>query len=305
MQDGVRIVNCARGELIDLEALGAALESGKVAGAALDVFPDEPTTEHPLFARENVVVTPHLGASTAEAQDRAGTDTAVQVRAALTGGVVTNAVNLGAPLPEAIAPFVPLCSSLGTLAQGLAQGGVDRVEASFRGRIAEHDTRVLGIAVLAGILRGHTEEQVNLVNASALAEERGIELTEVKEAVSEDFTELVTVRVGQGADAIEVAGTGVGPRNSPYLVSAWGQSFYMPLAEHLAIFRYADEPGMIGKVGTTFGEHGVNIVSAAVGAGAKGDEAVMALTTDAPVPGELIDAIAGGDGFFAGRAIEL
>jgi D-3-phosphoglycerate dehydrogenase len=305
MKDGVRIVNCARGELIDLEALEAALESGKVAGAALDVFPEEPTTEHPLFGRENVVVTPHLGASTAEAQDRAGTDTAMQVRAALTGGVVTTAVNLGAPLPEAVAPFVPLCSSLGTLAQGLAQGAVDRVEATFRGRIAEHDTRVLGIAVLAGILGGHTEEQVNLVNASALAEERGIELTEIKEAASEDFTELVTVRVGHGADAIEVAGTGVGPRNTPYLVGVWGQSFYMPLAEHLAIFRYADQPGMIGQVGTTFGEHGVNIVSAAVGAGAEGDEAVMALTTDAPVPEELIDAIAGGDGFFAGRAIEL
>jgi D-3-phosphoglycerate dehydrogenase / 2-oxoglutarate reductase len=305
MRDGVRIVNCARGELIDLEALGAALESGKVAGAALDVFPDEPTTEHALFGRENVVVTPHLGASTAEAQGRAGTDTAMQVRAALTGGVVTTAVNLGAPLPEAVAPFVPLCSSLGTLAQGLAQGGVDRVEAIFRGPIAEHDTRVLGIAVLAGILRGHTEEQVNLVNASALAEERGIELTEVKDVVSEDFTELVTVRVGDGAEAIEVSGTGVGPRNTPYLVGAWGQSFYMPLAEHLAIFRYADEPGMIGRVGTRFGESGVNIVSAAVGAGAKGDEAVMALTTDATVPDELVDAIVGGEGFFAGRAIEL
>ena len=305
MKDGVRIVNCARGELIDLEALGAALESGKVAGAALDVFPEEPTTEHPLFARENVVVTPHLGASTAEAQDRAGTDTAMQVRAALTGGVVTTAVNLGAPLPEAVAPFVPLCSSLGTLAQGLAQGGVDRVEVSFRGRIAEHDTRVLGIAVLAGILRGHTEEQVNLVNASALAEERGIDLTEIKEAASEDFTELITVRVGAGTDAIEVAGTGVGPRNIPYLVGAWGQSFYMPLAEHLAIFRYADQPGMIGRVGTTLGERGVNIVSAAVGAGQEGNEAVMALTTDAPVPPDLIETIAEGDGFFAGRGVEL
>ncbi len=305
MKDGVRIVNCARGELIDLEALLPALESGKVAGAALDVFPEEPTTEHPLFGRDDVVVTPHLGASTAEAQDRAGTDTAKQVRAALTGGVVTTAVNLGAPLPEAVAPFVSLCSNLGTLAQGLAQGGVDRVELEVRGRIAEHDTRVLGIAVLAGILQGHTEEQVNLVNASALAEQRGIELTQIEETASEDFTEQLTVRAGHGAETIEVSGTGVGPRNSPYLIGAWGQSFYMPLAEHLAIFRYADQPGMIGKVGSAFGEHGVNIVSAAVGATEGQDEAVMALTTDAPVPPSVIDEIAGGEGFVAGRAVEL
>jgi D-3-phosphoglycerate dehydrogenase len=308
MRDGVRIVNCARGELVDLEALEAGLESGKVAGAALDVFPSEPMTDHPLFARDDVVVTPHLGASTAEAQDRAGTHTAEQVRAALTGGVVTNAVNIAAVRPEemeALAPFVPLCESLGRLAAGLASGTVERVRAEFRGRIAEHDTRLLGIAVLVGVLSGHTEEQVNLVNASAVAEERGIELVEVKESGSDDFTELITVRVASGDEEVEAAGTGVGPRNVPYLVGVWGQSFYMPLAEHLAIFRYADEPGMIGRVGTTFGEHGVNIVSAAVGAKAGDDEAVMALTTDAPVPGDLIDAIAGGSGFFAGRAIEL
>ena len=305
MRDGVRIVNCARGELIDLEALQAALESGKVGGAALDVFPQEPMTEHPLFGRDDVVVTPHLGASTAEAQDRAGTDTAQQVRAALTGGVVTNAVNLGAPLPELIAPFVALVENLAAVAQGLAQGGVDRVEAEFRGRIAEHDTRVLGIAVLAGILRGHTEEQVNLVNASALAEERGIELTEIKDTVSADFTELITVRVGHGADAIEVSGTGVGPRNVPYLVGVWGQSFYLPLAEHLAVFRYSDQPGMIGRVGTAFGEEGVNIVSAAVGAEANGGQAVMVLTTDAPVSQATIDTILELDGFAEGRAIDL
>jgi D-3-phosphoglycerate dehydrogenase len=305
MKDGVRIVNCARGELIDLDALSAALESGKVAGAALDVFPEEPMTEHPLFDRDDVVVTPHLGASTAEAQDRAGTDTAQQVRAALGGGVVTNAVNLGAPLPEAIAPFVPLCESLGAVAQGLAQGGVDRLEVELRGRIAEHDTRVLGIAVLAGTLRGHTEEQVNLVNAGALAEERGIELTEIKDASSEDFTELVTVRCGHGPDAIEVAGTGVGPRNVPYLVGVWGQSFYLPLAEHLAVFRYSDQPGMIGRVGTAFGEEGVNIVSAAVGAEANGGQAVMVLTTDAPVSQGTIDRILELDGFAEGRAIDL
>jgi D-3-phosphoglycerate dehydrogenase len=305
MRDGVRIVNCARGELIDLEALAAALDSGKVAGAALDVFPDEPVTEHPLFGRDNVVVTPHLGASTAEAQDRAGTDTAEQVRAALTGGVVTNAVNLGAPVPEAVAPFVSLCEDLGALAQGLAEGGVDRIEAEFRGRLAEHDTRVLGIAVLAGALRGHTEEHVNLVNAGALAEERGIELTEIKDATSEDFTELIIVRAGHGPGAVEVAGTGVGPRNVPYLVGVWGQSFYLPLARHLAVFRYSDQPGMIGRVGTCFGEEGVNIASAAVGAESDGGQAVMVLTTDAAVAQATIERITQLDGFAEGRAVDL
>ncbi len=304
MRDGVRIVNCARGELIDLDALLAALESGKVAGAALDVFPEEPFTEHPLFEREDVVVTPHLGASTAEAQDRAGIVTAEQVRAALTGGVVTNAVNIAAVRPEAmeaLAPFVPLCERLGRLAQGIGGGAIDRVEVSFHGRIAEHDTRLLGIAVLVGILSGHTEEPVNLVNAPAMAEARGIELIELKEAASDDFTELIRVRLGD----VEVAGTGVGPRNIPYLTGVWGQSFYMPFADHLAIFRYADQPGMIGRVGTAFGEHGVNIVSAAVGAEASGTEAVMALTTDAPVPGPVIDEIASGSGFYDGRAVDL
>ena len=151
---------------------------------------------------------------------------------------------------EALAPFVPLCEKLGRLAQGLGDGSVDRVSAEFRGRLASHDTRLLGIAVLVGILSGNTEEPVNLVNAPQMAEERGIELAETKDAGAEDFTELVTVRVGSGDGEVEVAGTGVGPRNEPYLVSAWGESFYLPFAEHIAVFRYADQPGMIGRVGT-------------------------------------------------------
>ncbi|HEX2127891.1 MAG TPA: phosphoglycerate dehydrogenase [Solirubrobacterales bacterium] len=308
MRDGARIVNCARGPLVDLDALERGLESGKLAGAALDVFPEEPFTEHPLFERDDVVVTPHLGASTAEAQDRAGTDTAEQVKRALTGGVVTTAVNIAAVRPEtmeALAPFVPLCEKLGTLAQGLANRPIDRLQVEFRGRIAEHDTRLLGIAVLVGILSGHTEEQVNLVNAPTMAEERGIDLIEVKEAASEDFTELVKVSIGEGEDRVEVAGTGVGPKNIPHLVQVWGQDFYIPFADHLAIFRYADQPGMIGRVGSAFGEHGVNIVSAAVGATEGEREAVMALTTDAPVPADVIDEIAAQDGFFVGRAVDL
>jgi D-3-phosphoglycerate dehydrogenase len=308
MKRGARLVNCARGELVDLDAVLAGLEAGELGGAALDVFPSEPFTDHPIFARDDVVVTPHLGASTAEAQDRAGVVTAEQVTAALTGGVVTNAVNIAAVRPEemeALAPFVPLCEKLGRLAQGLGDGSVDRVTAEFRGRIAAHDTRLLGVAVLAGILSGHTEEPVNLVNAPQMAEERGIELVETKDSGSEDFTELITVRLGTDGEAAEVSGTGVGPRNEPYLVSVWSESFYLPFAEHLAVFRYADRPGMIGRVGTIFGEEGVNIVSAAVGASAGGEQAVMALTTDAPVRGETIARILELEGFSLGRSVDL
>ncbi|HEY2056372.1 MAG TPA: NAD(P)-dependent oxidoreductase, partial [Solirubrobacterales bacterium] len=309
MKDGARIVNCARGELIVLDDLFAGLESGKLAGAALDVFPSEPFTEHPIFARGDVVVTPHLGASTAEAQDRAGVVTAEQVTEALTGGVVTNAVNIAAVRPEemeALAPFVPLCEKLGRLAQGLGEGSVDRVAVEFRGKLASYDTRLLGIAVLVGILSGNTETPVNLVNAPQMAEERGIELTETKEPGSEDFTELVTVRLGSGDAEVEVAGTGVGPKNEPYLVSAWRESFYLPFAEHITVFRYADQPGMIGRVGTAFGEEGVNIVSAAVGAEQDGgNSAVMALTTDAPVRPEALRKILDLDGFSIGRSVDL
>ena len=308
MKDGVRIVNCARGELIDLDALLTGLESGKVAGAALDVFPEEPFTDHPVLARPDVIVTPHLGASTAEAQDRAGVVTAEQVTAVLTGGMPTNAVNIAAVRPEvmeALAPLVPLCEKLGRLAQGLGDGSVDRVTAEFRGRIAEHDTRLLGIAVLVGILSGHTEEPVNLVNAPQMAEDRGIELTETKDSLSEDFTELVRVRIESGSEAVEVAGTAVGPRSIPYLVSVWGEDFYLPFSDHLAVFRYVDQPGMIGRVGTMFGEEGVNIISAAVGAEAGSDRAVMALTTDAPVRAETIEKILGQEGFSLGRSVDL
>jgi D-3-phosphoglycerate dehydrogenase len=308
MRDGVRIVNCARGELIDLDALIEGLDSGKVAGAALDVFPEEPFTEHPILQRGDVVVTPHLGASTAEAQDRAGVVTAEQVTAALTGGVVTTAVNIAAVRPEVmeqLAPFVPLCEKLGRLAQALAGGAPDRVEVEFRGRLADQDTRILGIAALVGILSGHTEEPVNLVNAPHMADERGIDLTETRDAASADFTELVVVRLQTGEDSVEVAGTGVGPRNIPYIASVWGEDFYLPFAEHLAIFRYTDQPGMIGRVGTIFGEEGVNIISAAVGAEPDGETAVMALTTDAPANQSTIDRILELEGFFVGRAVSL
>ena len=199
MKDGVRIINCARGELLVDEALKDALDSGKVAGAALDVFPAEPITDYPLFdGYDNVVVTPHLGASTTEAQDRAGVQTAEQVVAALTGGVVSTAVNIPAVSREdmeVLGPYLPLAQRLGRLATALADGDIARVECEYLGHLAGRDTRLLTLATLNGVLAGHTEEEVNLVNAPSLAEERGIEVAETKELVARDFTDLVRITV--------------------------------------------------------------------------------------------------------------
>jgi D-3-phosphoglycerate dehydrogenase len=309
MRDGVRIINVARGELIDHEALQRALESGKVGGAALDVFPEEPITEHPLFGMDGVIVTPHLGASTAEAQDRAGVITAEQVAAALEGGMVTNAVNIPRLSPEdmeQLGPLMPLCRRLGRLAMALGEASsVDRIQIRYEGRLSEFDTRLLTISVLNGVLQGHTEEPVNFVNAHTLAEERGIAVAEQKESESDNFTELIRVEVVSDSGSVEVAGTGFGPRQVPHLVSVYGQSFNMELADHLAFFRYRDQPGMIGRVGEVFGRLGVNIHSAAVGAQEGADEAVMAVTTNAPVPQEVIDEIAAMPDFRTGRAVSL
>ncbi len=307
MKPGVRIVNCARGELVDLDALVEGLENGTVAGAALDVFPEEPFTEHPVLTRADVVVTPHLGASTTEAQDRAGIDTAEQVIAALTGGVVTNAVNIPAVGPaamESLMPFVPLCQTLGRIASGLFSGKIDGVEVEFRGDVADNDTRLLVVAALSGLLSGYTAEAVNLVNASHLADERGIEVTETQVAEAEEFTDLVRITVRSNGDTVSVGGTTVGPRDVPYLVSLWDESFYLPVEDHMAVFRYSDRPGMIGQVGSTLGEQGVNINSAAVGAESGGDSAVMVVTADAPVTQETIEAITRQDGFSAGYSID-
>jgi D-3-phosphoglycerate dehydrogenase / 2-oxoglutarate reductase len=307
-KDGVRVLNVARGGLLVTEDLKAALDSGKVAGAALDVFETEPITEHPLFGYPNVVVTPHLGASTAEATDRAGVQTAEQVIAALTGGSVTTAVNapaIAAEDLEVLGPFLPLCRHLGRLATTLAEGApLDRIEIECLGRIAERDTRPLGLGVLVGALAGRTEEEVNAVNAPHMAEERGIELVETTRSVARDFTDLVRVTVG----GHRVVGTVLGRRDRAHLLEAWGQRFNLQLEDHLALFRYRDVPGMIGRVGTVLGEHGVNIASAAVGHapdGAEGDCAVMVVTTDQAVPRAVVDELVASEGFVEGKAVSL
>ena len=314
---GVRILNVARGPLVVDADLQAALDSGQVAGAALDVFRSEPVTEHPLFSYANVIVTPHLGASTAEATDRAGFQAAEQVVAALTGGVVTSAVNvpaISAEDMEMLGPYLPLCNSLGRIAIALAVASgapVDELRADVFGRLAERDTRLLTLEVLRGALDGHVEEDVNAVNAPAIAEERGLQVTESKHRVARDFTDFVRVEIRGGESRLRVAGTLFGRRNRPHLIEAWGQRFDVQLESHITLFRYQDLPGMLGRVGTAFGEHGVNIVSAAVGRqpdedpSGDGQLAAMVITTTTPVPQTVVDEIVSGDGFVAGQTVAL
>jgi D-3-phosphoglycerate dehydrogenase len=187
----------------------------------------------------------------------------------------------------------------------VAGSSVERVESEFRGGIAERDTRLLSIQVLLGVLQGHTEEEVNEVNAPAIAEERAIDVAEVKRSTARDYTDLVRVTVSSGTEDVRAVGTLIGRRNRPHLLEAWGQRFDVQLEQHITLFRYRDVPGMIGRVGTIFGEHGINIVSAAVGHQPEDGLAVMVLTTDTAVPHDVIDEVVAGEGFEAGRTVSL
>jgi D-3-phosphoglycerate dehydrogenase / 2-oxoglutarate reductase len=293
MPDGARLVNAARGELVDEEALLKALRSGKLAGAALDVFSAEPYSG-PLLELDNVVVTPHLAASTEEAQDRAGVIVAEQVAAALEGELVTNAVNLPSIRPEdleVLGPFVPLAAKLGRLAMELAGGRADQVTLTYFGNLSEYDTRLLTAAALNGAFQGRFEQEVNYVNAPLLAEERGIEVIEQRRRSSRDFTNLVRVGVTSDGEELRVAGTTIGRENRIWLVSALGFELELELAPLLVFFQYDDVPGVIGRVGTLFGDAGVNIANMAVSRTRRGGKALMALSIDSEAPPELVERV--------------
>jgi D-3-phosphoglycerate dehydrogenase / 2-oxoglutarate reductase len=293
MREGVRLVNAARGELLDEAALVEALQSGKVAAAALDVFDDEPYSG-PLLEIDNVVVTPHLAASTEEAQDRAGVIVAEQVAAALEGALVTNAVNIpsiGAEDLEVLGPFIPLAASLGRLAMELARGRAERIELAYYGTLAGYDTRLLTVAALNGAFQGRADQPVNYVNAPVIAAERGVEVVEERRRASRDFTNLVRVAVRSNGDELRVAGTTIGREHRRWLVSALGFELEMELAPLMALFRYDDVPGVIGRVGTLFGEAGVNIANMAVSRTNQGGKALMAVSIDTPAPRELMDSL--------------
>jgi D-3-phosphoglycerate dehydrogenase len=290
---GIRIVNVARGGIVDEAALAEAIRAGRVAGAALDVFAAEPTTESPLFGLPQVVVTPHLGASTREAQDKAGDTIAEQVALALRDEFVPFAVNVSAAeASETVRPFLPLAERLGELYSGLAEGVPDVLEIEYAGQLADYDTRILTLSVLKGVFGRVTDEPVSYVNAPRMASERGVEVRDTSTSTAHDYVNLVTIRGGDHA----IAGTLVGLRAEPRIVMLDGHTTDLPPAKNMLVVRNDDRPGMIAFVAGVLADAGVNIDDMHLGRSDRGEAAVQVIATDVAVPPEVRDAIRAGDG---------
>ena len=309
MKEGARLVNTSRGGIVDERALVNAIRSGRLAGAALDVFAQEPpSASNPLLVFDQVVVTPHLGASTVEAQDKAGTSIAEMVRLALRGEFVPHAVNVSGAgeVDEQVRPFLSLAGKLGALLTGLADGPIRAVEAEYLGPFAERDTRALTLAALRGSLSPVVNEPVSLVNAPLIARERGVHVSERKSPVSRTYSNLMSLRADTDAGEITVGGTVIGTRpEGERLVQVLEFELDMPPARYMAFFVYEDRPGVIGKVGTILGQAGVNIAWAAVGRNDPGGPALMAITVDSPIPADRLAEIELVVGAKSAKALEL
>ncbi len=281
----LRVINVARGGIVDEQALADCVRDGIIAGAAVDVFATEPTTSSPLFELDSIVVTPHLGASTREAQDKAGDTIADMVLLALEGEFVPFAVNVdAAEANETLRPFLPLAESLGRLFASLVQGAPDSLEVCTEGDIAGYDTRILSLAAIKGFFSAVTEEQVTFVNAPQLAKQAGLEVRDTACATSPDFVNLVTLRGG----GHNISGTLVGRRSEQRIVMVDGHHFDVPPSEHMLMVKNDDRPGVIGTVGTLLGLAGVNIADMDVGRAASPGTAVMLIAPTAMVPDEVI-----------------
>ena len=286
---GVRIINCARGGLIDEAALKEGLDSGHIAGAALDVFVTEPAREHPLFGTPNFVATPHLGASTTEAQVNVAIQVAEQMAEYLTTGGVTNALNmpsLSAEEAPRLKPYMALAEALGSLVGQLAHGELVNIAIEVEGAAAELNQKPITSAVLAGLMRVHSDT-VNMVNAPYLAKERGLDVREVRRDREGDYHTLVRVTVGTQTGDRSVAGTLFG-NGAPRLVELFGIKVEADLSGHMLYIVNEDAPGFIGRLGTTLGEAGVNIGTFHLGRRSAGGEAVLLLSVDEEVKPDLI-----------------
>ncbi|HJQ45878.1 MAG TPA: phosphoglycerate dehydrogenase [Amycolatopsis sp.] len=305
-KQGVIIVNAARGGLIDEDALADAIRSGHVGGAGIDVFVSEPTTASPLFELSNVVVTPHLGASTAEAQDRAGTDVAHSVLLALRGDFVPDAVNVagGGVVGEEVRPYLPLTQKLGTVVSALSQKAPSSVSVKVSGELSTEDVKVLQLAALRGVFSGVVEDQVTFVNAPRLAEELGVRVELTTESESPNWRSLVTVRaVHEDGSAVTVSGSVTGKDAVQKLVEVNGRHFDIRAEGHVLLLEYPDRPGVMGRVGTVLGEASVNIEAAQISQTKGGADAIMLLRVDREVDSHLLEPIAATVGARTIRAI--
>jgi D-3-phosphoglycerate dehydrogenase len=293
VKPGLVLVNAARGGIVDEVALYAALKEGRIGAAGLDVFAQEPCVDSPLFELENVVATPHLGASTDEAQEKAGLAVARSVRLALSGELVPDAVNVqGGVIAEDVRPGIPLTEKLGRIFTGLAGEVAQSIDVEVRGEITDYDVKVLELAALKGVFAAIVEEQVSYVNAPLLAAERGTAVRLVTDAESPDHRNLITLR-GTLADGsqVSVSGTLIGIHQKERLVEVNGFDVDLEPTDHLAFFQYGDRPGMVGTVGGILGDAGVNIAGMQVARDAKGGHALVALSVDSAIPTEALTEI--------------
>ncbi len=291
MKKGVVLINAARGGIIVEKELAEAIKAGQIGGAALDVFETEPCQNSPLFELDEIVCTPHLGASTDEAQDRAGIMIAEQVDSVLQGRPASFSVNMTSVSPEnmeAVTPFFELCGYMGALFNGLFEGNLESIEVGYFGKIADQDTRILTNMILIKILEKYSAESVNQVNAPLIAEEKGLVVKESKSSHSKDYINLITL-TGNGKDAgLSVSGTVTGIRNQPRFVSIDKYAIDMVPSRFMAFIRYDDVPGQIGRIGMSFGELNINIAAMHVGRKKIGGEAVMGINTDSELTPEMV-----------------
>ncbi len=293
MKPTVRIINCARGGLIDEEALFKAVEAGKVAGAAVDVFAKEPVTDSILFQSDKIIVTPHLGASTTEAQASVALEVAEQVMAVLKGQPAKYAVNapqIPAEILAVLAPFLQVASTLGSLARQLMEGQMNRIQIKYSGEIANYDTSAVKASIIGGLLEGISEERVNLVNATIIAAQRGIKIMEQKETTCENYASLITLEVVTNAGTTIVAGTVL--RGETHIVRV--NDFWpdiIPTGGYFLFSDHRDRPGLIGAVGTITGEADINISSMQLARLQPRGQALMILALDEALPEEQIQEI--------------
>ena len=306
VKPSVIVVNAARGGIVDEQALYEAIVDGRVAGAGLDVYAKEPCTDSPLFGLESVVATPHLGASTDEAQEKAGIAVARSVRQALSGELVPDAVNVqGGQLAEPIKPLVPLAERVGAIACGLAEAAVERVEVQVRGEVIDHDVRVLELSALKGVFQMLVHDPVSFVNAPVLAEQRGVDVALLTDRDAGDHRSAVRVVLTlTDGTTVAVAGTIAGPRHTAKVIEVDGFDIDVPVSEHMAVFRYHDRPGVVGIVGRVLGDAGVNIGGMQVSRDDTG-HALIVLTVDSPVGQPQLEAIVSQIGAHSGRAVDL